>query len=552
LQLPVITVLLASMQAHAQDKTPEIDKIFSWVKPGMPGCAVAVSEQGKLVFNRAYGLADLEREVPLSPASVFDAASIRKQFVAAAVFLLAEEGRLSLSDDIRKFIPQLPDYGQKITLDHLLTHTSGLRDWIPLRNFANGSYDAMTMILRQRGLNFAPGEEWSYSNSGYVLLTETVTRVSGMPFSEFVRKRLFEPLDMKATTYVDDLRQVIRNRAIAYEKEGTRWRMYTLLDNDRGGGGALFSTAADLVAWNDALASGRLGKLVSEKLQEPATLNNGRKLNYGRGLMLDRNYAGRVLWHGGGAAGYRSILGRFPEHSLSIAVLCNAGESSDGRDAFAGWIFDLYMAAKSLRRPEASTNSAIAGGAGAVDVNGKAGLFFSERTGTPLRLIVNGGRLRVVGAGPLVAVNENRFRNPKGTLSFLSQDEFEVNFLSADEFELKSMEGTSTRYRRAQPYAPAAADLQAFAGRYESDELRATFQVAPGKKGVMARLNDSTARAAEFSPVDRDTFQAGPLTLRFVRDTSGKVVTLNLTTPTLRNVRFTRLGDGTSRNQVNP
>lgn len=544
----VVIALLGDTPAQAQDRTSEIDKIFSWVTPGMPGCSVAVSEQGKLVVNRAYGLADLERDVPLSPSSVFDAASIRKQFVAASVFLLVEEGRLSLSDDVHKFIPELPDYGHTITLDHLLTHTSGLRDWIPLRNLANGSYDAMTMILRQRGLNFSPGEEWSYSNSGYVLLTEIVARTSGMPFSEFARKRLFEPLEMKATTYVDDLRQVIRNRALAYEKEGSRWRMDMLLDNDRGGGGALFSTAADLVVWNHALTSARLGKFVSEKLQEPATLKNGRKLSYARGLMLDTNYAGQVLWHGGGANAYRSILSRYPEHGLSIAVLCNAGETSDRRDVFAGRIFDLFMAQKGLRRPEPAAASGIASGVGAVDVNSKAGLFISERNGAPLRLVANNGRLGIAGGGPLVAVAQDRFRNPRGVLSFMSQDQFELNFLSKDQFELKSMEGTTSSYRRAQSYAPSADDLQAFTGRYESDELRAAFQVTPGKGGLLARLNDSPAREAQFSAVYRDTFQRGPITLRFLRDKSGNVVALELTNPMLRNIRFTRLSLGTGRN----
>jgi len=337
----IVTALLVGTPAYAQDKTGEIDKIFSWATPATPGCAVAVSQHGKMIVNRAYGSADLERDVPISAATLFDAASIRKQFVAAAVFLLVEERRLSLSDDVRKHVPELPDYGHKITLDHLLTHTSGLRDWVPLRNWANGSYDATTMILRQRGLNFAPGEEWSYSNSGYVLLTEIVARTSRMSFSEFARKRLFEPLGMKTTTYVDDLRLVVKNRALAYEKEGDRWRMDMLLDNDRGGGGALFSTASDLVIWNDALTSARLGKFVSEKLQEPATLNNGRKLSYARGLMLATNYGGRVVWHGGGAAGYRSVLARYPEQGLSIAILCNAGESADNRTMFAGRIFDL-------------------------------------------------------------------------------------------------------------------------------------------------------------------------------------------------------------------
>jgi CubicO group peptidase (beta-lactamase class C family) len=536
----IVTALLVATSAYAQDKTIEVDKIFSWATPATPGCAVAVSQNGKQVVNRAYGLADLERNVPLTPDSVFDAASIRKQFVAAAVLLLVEEGRLSLSDDVRKLIPELPDYGHRITLDHLLTHTSGIRDWIPLRNWANGSYDAMTMILRQRGLNFAPGEEWSYSNSGYVLLTEIVARTSGMAFSEFARKRLFEPLGMKTTTYVDDLRFVVKNRALAYEKEGSRWKTDMLIENERGGGGALFSTASDLVLWNDALADHRLGRFVSEKLEEPARLGNGRRLDYGRGLGLGTNYAGRMVLHSGGAAGYRSILIRFPEQGMSIAVLCNAGEASDNRDEFAGRIFDLFMADQGLRRPEPSAAPANAAGVDAADVNSKAGLFFSERTGEPLCLIASNGRLAIAGGGPLVAVSKDRFRNPRASMTFMSRDEFELNFLSQDRFELKSMEGQATRYRRAQPYAPSAADLEAFAGRYESDELRAVFEMTPVKEGLMVRLNDSRTQNLEFRPVDRDTFQRGTMTVRFLRETDGRVVALVLNNPVLRNIKFTR------------
>lgn len=321
-----------------------------------------------------------------------------------------------------------------------------------------------------------------------------------------------------------------------------------LLDNDRGGGGALFSTASDLVVWNDALTSARLGKFVSEKLQEPATLSNGRKLSYARGLMLDTNYGGRVVWHGGGAAGYRSVLSRYPEQGLSIAILCNAGESADNRTMFAARIFDLFVSPTGTRPAEPTAPAAVAGGTPVegLDVNSKAGLFFSERTGKPLRLIVNNGRLGIAGGGPLLAVSTDRFRNTRGSLSFMSQDEFELNFLSRDQFELKSMEGKMTRYRRAQPYAPTAADLAAFAGRYESDELRAVFQMAPGKDGLMIRINDAPGDGFEFRQVDRDTFQRGMMTVRFHRDKAGKVVGFDYSNPVLRNIKFTRLSDRTS------
>jgi CubicO group peptidase (beta-lactamase class C family) len=539
-----LAVVLVGTSAHAQDKTAEIDKIFSWVKPDMPGCVAAASQDGKVTINRAYGLADLERNVPLTTESVLDAGSIRKQFVAAAVLLLVEDGRLSLSDDVRKHIPELPDYGHTITIDHLLTHTSGIRDWVPLLNWASGDPDAMSMILRQRTLNFVPGTEWSYSNSGYVLLPEIVTRTSGMKFSEFLHKRVLDPLGMKLTRYIDDARVVIKNRALAYEPQtGGAWMMDMRLGNERGGAGALFTTASDLVLWSDALASARLGKFVSEKIQEPAMLSNGRKLSYARGLTQLTNYAGRLVWHSGGAAAYRSIAGRFVDQGISVAVLCNAGEASDNRDEFAGRIFDLFMADKGLRRPAPTPPPA---GITGVDVSGRAGLFFNERTNEPLRLIVNSGRLAIAAGGPLVTVAADRFRVARPSTNFMSNDEFELNFLSQDQFELKSMEGQTTRYRRARPYAPSADDLKAFAGRYESDELRAVIEAAPGKTGVSIRLNESKTQVLELSPVDPDTFQRGMQTVRFRRDQTDKVIALDLTNPVFRNVSFTRLSDRAS------
>lgn len=533
--------LLVGASAHAQDKTAEIDKIFNWATPATPGCAVAVSQHGKLVVNRAYGSADLERDVPLSPSSIFDIGSVRKQFVAAAVLLLVEDGKISLSDDIRKHFPELPDYGQKVTVDHLLTHTSGIRDWTGLRPLVGPNPDVVPLILRQRGLNFAPGEEWSYSNSGYVLLTDLVARASGMSFPEFTRKRLFEPLGMKTTMSPVDLRDVIRNRALGYEKEGSGWQVGMYVGNERGSvGGAILSTAADLVVWNDALTSGRLGAFVTGKLQEQARLNNGRKLNYARGLIVDSYRGGTLVSHSGSAAGYSAWLGRLPAQGLSIAVLCNADETS--ATALARRVGDQFLpAAGGAEAAEARPPASAPEGAGATgaDLSGRAGLFFNERTGEALRLGVDKGRLRVLDGPALDALAGDRFRNPRGALFFMSQDEFELHFLSADEFELKSMEGRTTRYRRARPFAPNADELKAFAGRYTNDETGGVLEMAPGQNGLMVRLNDSPA--FEFRPVDRDTFQLRGMILRFQRDKDGKVLALDYSNPVVRNIKFTRI-----------
>jgi CubicO group peptidase (beta-lactamase class C family) len=542
----VITALLLGMPVYAQDKTSEIDKIFNWATATTPGGVVAVSQNGKVVVNRAYGSADLERDAPLSPNSLFDIGSVRKQFVAAAVLLLVEEGRLSLSDDIRKHFPELPDYGHKITVDHLLTHTSGIRDWTGLRPLTGANADVVNLILRQRGLNFAPGEEWAYSNSGFVLLTELVARASRMSFSEFTRKRLFEPLGMKTTLSPVDLRDVIKGRALGYEKEGNGWQVGMYVGNERGSsGGAILSTASDLLIWNEALTSGRLGKFVTEKLQEPTRLNNGRKLSYARGLIVEPNRSGMVVWHSGSAGGYSAWLGRLTEHGLSVAILCNADVTS--ASALARRVADLFLPAAGADTVAARTPAADAAGAGVtgLDLNSKAGLFFSEATGEPLRLVVDNGRLRIQGGPLLDSLTKDRFRNPRGALFFMSQDEFELHFSSQDQISLKSMEGKITRYRRAQPYAPTATDLQAFAGRFANDETRAFLEMVAGKDGLMVRLNDS--QAFEFRPVDRDTFQLGGMILRFRRDKDGKVVAFDYSNPVVRNIEFTRLSDGASR-----
>ena len=544
----VAIVAITYTPAYAQDKTAEVDKIFDWTKPDVPGCTVSVSQHGKPVVNRAYGAADLERNVPVNPNSIFDIGSVRKQFVAAAVLLLVEDGKLSLSDDIRKHFPELPDYGQKITVDHLLTHTSGIRDWTGLRALLGGNVtDVMSLTLRQRGLNFAPGDEWSYSNSGYVLLTDLVARASGMSFSDFTRKRIFEPLGMKNTMSPTDLREVIKNRALGYEQEGKGWRVGMYVGNERGSsGGAVLSTATDLVIWNDALTSGKLGKFVSEKLQEQASLNNGRKLRYARGLMINPFPGGTLVSHSGSAAGYSAWLGRIPTEGLSIAVLCNSDVASSSALAQrVGEVFAPAPSSKPAETVEAKPTTAVAAAAPvpAVDLNSKAGLFINERTGESLRVIVNNGKLSIEGGSALVPVTADRFRNPRGNLFFMSQDEFELNFVSKDELELKSMEGQTTRYVRAQPYAPTSTDLQAFAGRYASDEIGSTFKVVPGKDGLMVHLEGSSGKGSEIRPVYRDTFQISRVTVRFLRDKDGKVVGYDYSNPLIRNIRYTRLSD---------
>jgi CubicO group peptidase (beta-lactamase class C family) len=528
--------LLVDSPARAQDTAAAIDEIFSFATAETPGCAIGVSQHGEVIVNRAYGLADVERGVPLSPGTKFDIGSVHKQFVAASVLLLVEDGRLSLVDDIRTYLPELSDYGHRITLNHLLTHTGGLRDWTGLLPLAEEGADVLQLILRQRGVNFAPGEEWSYSNSGYVLLKEIVARASGLSFAEFTRSRLFEPIGMMSSAYVADILQGTGARALAYRKEGTGWTQYMRLGNERGGG-TVISTAGDLLLWNDALTSGRLGAFVTAKLQEPAMLNNGRVLSYARGLMVDNDIpGGPMVWHSGGAAGYGTLLARFTDEGLSIAAMCNFEPVST--TSLAGRVADLFLPPVD---PGAERPGPVA--VPGVDVDGRAGLFVAEGTGEPLRLSVNGGRLVIAGAPPLVAVGADRFRPARTSLYFRSEDDFELIFRSNDEFELTSMEGETTRYRRAQPWTPTVADLQAVDGRYESRELGTVFEILPGTTGVVVRFERSPEQAQELEPVARDMYMRGMAIVRFRRDASGSVTGFDYGNPFVRSIAFERLGE---------
>jgi CubicO group peptidase (beta-lactamase class C family) len=533
--IAVIAAPLLATPAFAQDRMAELDRIFSFATPQTPGCAVGVSQQGKPVANRAYGLANVEMKTPIGPSSLFDIGSTQKQFTAASILLLAEDGRLGLGDDIRKYLPDLPDYGHKVTIDNLITHTAGIRDWTGMLPLAPEGTDVLTLIHRQRGLDFVPGTEWSYSTSGFELAKEIVARVSGMSFAEFTRKRLFDPLGMTSTAYVSDILQAGPNAAHGYQKDGDGWKPFMRLGTNRGGG-AIVSTVGDLLVWTEALANGRLGPYVTTKIHEPAHLANGRKLIYARGIVVDSTRGRLVVWHSGGAAGFSTWMGHFPGGKLSVAVSCNFDPVS--ATALAIRVSNLYLPPLD---PKAQPQPRVA--APNVDVSARAGLYFEERTGQPMRLDVVNGRLAIANGPSLLPASAERFRPPRADPFFRSQDDFEITFVSPDRIELKSMEGEISHYRRARPWAPSAADLRAVDGRYESTELGSVLEIVPGTATLTMRFERAPDRSLELTPVERDTYMMRMMIVRFRRDASGTVTGFDYGNPVVRHIAFTRLGD---------
>src|SRR5262245_44561822 len=336
----------------AQTLEPAVDRIFARWTNTTPGCAVGVSVRGTPVLAKAYGMADLEHDVPNTPDTIFEAGSVSTQFTAAAVLLLARDGKLSLDDPVRKYLPELPDYGRPLLIRHMLTHSSGLRDWgnvasiggWPRTSRVYTHAHVLEIVSHQRSLNFPPGDHYSYSNTGYNLAAMIVSQVSGMSFADFTRTRIFEPLGMTRTSWRDDYARIVKGRAMSYTAEGAGFRTVMPFENVYGNGG-LLTTVGDLLKWNENFVNPKVGDAATlDAQQRTRPLTNGRMQSYALGLEIGSRKGVREVEHSGSTAGYRAHLARYPDAGVSAAVLCNA--SSAVATTYLGSVEDLYLAAR--------------------------------------------------------------------------------------------------------------------------------------------------------------------------------------------------------------
>jgi len=407
----VLGMLSAAGASGPQDKTAAaVDEVFAdYTKAGSPGCAVAVYRDGRISYAKGYGLANIEEKVPITPETVFDIGSTSKQFTAASILLLEKQGKLSVNDDVRKYIPELPDYGKRITLLQLLNHTSGLRDYLTLMELAGINTDSVTtdedalqIIARQKALNFAPGSDWLYSNTGYFLLSIIVKRVSGKTLREFAAENIFVPAGMTHTQYRDDHTALIPNRAMAYDpreiKDG-----YTLDVSyfEQTGDGAVHTSVEDLLKWDENFYSGQVGgKDFLAEIQEQGKLNSGKVLDYAKGLFI-ADYRGlHTVSHGGSWGGYRAELLRFPEQHFSVACLCNRGDANPSRRARQ--VADVYLSSMMKPREEKKANDRKLTLKKEVQLTAEqlrayAGDYWSSELGVTYQLGIVEGKLNVVG-----------------------------------------------------------------------------------------------------------------------------------------------------------
>ena len=538
--LTVIAFLSSTTWAQVPDKQKvgaSAERAFekftkAYVGPG-PGCAAAVSLNGETVFEKAFGLADLEHNVPNTTQTIFESGSVAKQFTSAAVVLLQQDGKLSLDDPVRKYITELPDYGSPLTIRHLLNHTSGLRDWgavLSLTGAGRGerviSQDlALDVITHQQALDFTPGSEYSYSNSGYNLAAIIVERVSKQKFPVFVEERLFKPLGMKNSSWRDDYQRIVPGRAQAYSRQGNGpWRLNMPFMNVYGNGGML-TTVGDWMKWNAMLDSHSLGAPLVNALETRGVLNDGRKIAYALGLSIDSFKGLKDVAHGGATAGYQTFLTRYPDKKVSVGVMCNGTSPNAGgiAESITEEIFGPFPEPPRTESAKASED----------ELKKFVGIWRNEKTHAPARFVIENGVSRWSG-GRLVPIGGGQFTLGDNQLKFTFDKDGKPMFA-----ETVDSDGEVRRFVPEKEWTPKAADLASFKGDWFSEEAGATFSVAIDAD--KAFIKQRPAMKLPLQPLYKDHFSVQGYVVWFTRDNNGKVTGLHVGASRMRDMPFVRV-----------
>jgi CubicO group peptidase (beta-lactamase class C family) len=506
-----------------------IDPIFaSFDEPNSPGCAVGVYRAGEIIYARGYGMANLEDSIPNTRTTPFQIASLSKHFTAAAVALLAREGRLSLDDDVRKFVPELPDYGNRITLRHLVHHTSGLREFtalLDLEGFGNDDQtnddDALFILTRQRALNFQPGAEYSYINSGYFLLSLAIKRVTGKSLAQFAKERLFEPLGMHDTRFVDDHTLVIPHRAIGYARNEDGSFGVAMSNCEQVGADGLVTTIEDLARWDANFYAPKVGdQTFIELLRQRGKLNNGKTLTYAMGLIIDEVGGVPRERHEGARHGFRSSLVRFPTERLGVAVLCNQWDVEP-------WTLADRVATVFLAQPPASgTAPATPTQSQPSHVDAAAfapfaGTYVLQTTLENRTLELKDGKLFLLKGDVSLAAT------PIDAHSFVTKGtRYTVEPASGHtpaRLVRFPREGEPQTLERVEPFVPDAKALQEYVGRYGTEEIPRDVEIILLEGKLYTRRWGRTPDRKALEPVVRDGFLGDGETFHFERDSRGRV-----------------------------
>ncbi|OIQ30947.1 MAG: hypothetical protein BM564_01675 [Bacteroidetes bacterium MedPE-SWsnd-G2] len=530
-----------------------VDQIFkAWDSSDSPGCALGVMKDGKLIYAKGYGMANLEYPIPNSAFSVFRIGSTSKQFTAACIILLAQNGKLELTQTLDHFFPDFPDYAKQITVKHLLNHTSGIRDYLTLsylRGLGNDDYytdsDIMSWLINQQDLNFAPGEEFLYSNSGYWLLGQIVNKVSGQNMADYAKEAIFKPLDMTETHFHNNHNQIVNNRASGYrptKENGYEISMTTL---DMIGDGGIFTTINDIKKWDDSYYnSSVLNKAFWEQMCEQGRLNDGTVLDYASGLGIGSHKGLKTISHGGAFVGFRAELIRFPEQHFSVAIFANRADSNPSQMALQ--VADVFLKSE-FKSDENTTNPANQSATAAVnfidlsttELEQYCGHYWNPENLLARKIYLRDGMLRYfrseTNESDLKPFGKNAFKmvNVGGdvTVSFQKQPDGRYNML----FRVNDDPDSVSIPFTPKDYNPS--ELKAFAGDYHSSELNVVYSIKLEANQLMLYVNQKkisplkTVLTNVFSNTDFGTFQ-------FNTDHMGQPTSFTLAAGRVKNLKF--------------
>jgi CubicO group peptidase (beta-lactamase class C family) len=537
--LMMVTVTLGVLWGAARDaQQQKVDGVFAeYAKPGSPGCAVGVIRDGDFVYRKGYGMGSVELGVALSPESVFYMGSVSKQFTAAAVVLAQEQGYLSLDDDVRKYVPEIPDYGQTITLREMLHHTSGFRDFLSLfvlagRDVADvhSQAEIIDMIARQKGLNNAPGEAWLYSNTNYYLLGVVIQRAAKKSLNEFATKNIFEPLGMTHTRFYDDHTLVLSGRVAAYDPDQDgKFLVDWSTQYDIVGAGGLMSTVDDLLLWDRNFYENKLGKgTLLKQLQTKGVLHDGKQISYALGLEIASYRGLPIVEHDGGLYGYRTNILRFPDQRFTAVCLCNLSNANP--HDLSRRIADIYLdkELQTLAVEPITPNEK-----GFPDANQFAGKYLDLQKHFVYTFSAADGQLMAWGA-KLRRVGPNQFRDlGTGTITFEGS--------GAEMKATLEMDGKAFfAGQRVAPPQLSETALAKYSGSYRSAELDATYTLKV-EKGKLT-LRNGWKPEESLTPLTKDEFESEEYgTIVFRRDSNQQLNGFSLNTVEARDIGFARM-----------
>jgi CubicO group peptidase (beta-lactamase class C family) len=546
----MLTLMFGTIVPGQKAAGTQINEIFSqWNKP-VPGLSVSVVSDGKVIFSKGYGLANLEYNIAAGPSTLYQVASVSKQVTAMSVLILENKGKLSLNDNLSKYFPEMPDYARGITLKHLIYHTSGLRDYWEVLEAAGWRYDdvitrdqVLEMVYRQKGLTSRPGYEEIYTNTGYMLLAEVVSKVSGMPFAEFVHENIFKPLKMNHSYILDDNEEIIKNAACSYHQADGMYKK-SLLNNNVIGSTNLYTTVEDMSLWTLNLMKPVVGNNdMIKRMLTRGTLDNGDSTNYAMGLDTGPYKGLMLIGHRGAEAGYRSFFGMFPAQKLTIIVFSNSAEADP--TALGLKVADLVLKDKFPPEQSAVTPKIEAGTQQKAEYSGNKSVLalfagqYELRPGYIISVTCEEDGLYVeaheVPKSRLERVSEKEFTLPlmNAKLTFSGNPDGSASNINLD------LNGQQIIAPRLRDFDPATVNIGEYTGTFYSPELRTVYTFVPKDKELA--VQHQRMADISFKPTSMEQFSIGKRRLDFVRDSDGKITGFMYSSGRIKNIWFMRV-----------